>query len=100
MRASLVAPCRSAFPARKLYQLRPQAAITMTKKTTRMGMALAELLPACAIRSVTVHGPTMRKKTGRPRQAAASMRSLAPVAASLPVQAARATQLDSGVQEG
>ena len=77
-----------------------QAAITTMKKATRRGIALAELLSACAMRPGTVHGPMMRKETGRPRQAAASMRSLAPVAASLPVQAARVSQLASGVQVG
>ena len=41
-----------------------------------------------------------RKKTGRPRQAAASMRSAEAVTGSAPVQAARASQLASGVHSG
>ena len=52
------------------------------------------------IRSGVLQAQIIRKNTGRPRQAAASMRTGVPVGASVPVHAARASQFESGVHSG
>src|SRR5205823_2098213 len=98
MAARWDAPRRSALPLRRFRQPRTQAASKAAYTTTSMADWPDDWPEDVAARAV--HGPMMWKKTGLPRHAAASMRSVAPLAGSTPDQAARVSQLASGGQSG